>query len=108
MGAQEQSIAKQALQAGNPIPDRIANAPELLPGLQLYLQAFFDLDSERSHGSGLTAIPWSSVANYSFAYDFDDEQTEALFYFIKIMDTEHLKKLDAKEKAKAKAPPKRR
>jgi hypothetical protein len=41
LGPHEQAIAKQAMRAGQPLPDRIANAPELEVGLQLYLQAFF-------------------------------------------------------------------
>lgn len=95
----EQAIAKQAMQAGQPLPDRIANAPELEPGLQLYLQAFFDLDSERSHGSGITSIPWSSISNYAQAFDFDEEQTEDLYFFVRRLDSEHLKKLAEKQKA---------
>lgn len=99
LGPHEQTIAKQAVRAGQPIPERIANAPELQPGLQLYMQAFFDLDSERSHAMGLVVIPWSSIAAYASAFEFDEEQTEDLFYFVRKMDTEHLKKLAEKQKA---------
>jgi hypothetical protein len=96
MGPHEETIAKQALRMGNPIPDKIANAPELEIGLHLYLQAFLDLDSERSHTNGLTAIPWSSVARYAEAFGFDDEQTEDLHYLVRKLDSEHLKRLQAK------------
>lgn len=81
------------------MPDRIANAPELETGLQLYLQAFFDLDSERSHGNGLTSIPWTSVAAYADFFKFDAEQREDLIFFIRRIDGEHLKKLSEKQKA---------
>ena len=99
LGPHEQTIAKQAMRSGQPLPDRIANAPELETGLQLYLQAFFDLDSERSHANGLTAIPWSSIAAYANYFNFDEEQREDLMFFIRHLDSEHLKKLEAKEKA---------
>ena len=99
LGQHEQSIAKQAIRSGQAIPDRIANAPELEMGLQLYLQAFFDLDSERTHGMSLSPIPWTSIAAYARAFEFDEEQTEDLFYFVRKLDSEHLKKLDAKAKA---------
>lgn len=92
----EQNIAKQAMRAGQPLPVRIANAPELLDGLQLYIQAFFDLDCERSHAWAPTAIPWRSMAEYAKAFELDEEQTEDLFYFVKRMDSEHLKRLQAK------------
>lgn len=102
LGPIEQNIAKQAMRAGQPMPDRIANAPELKTGLQLYMQAFFDLDCERSHALAPTAIPWSSVQDYARAFEFDEEQTEDLHYFVRRMDTEHLKKLSAKIKNTAK------
>jgi hypothetical protein len=99
LGQHEQAIAKQAMRAGQALPDRIANAPELQDGLQLYLQAFFDLDCERSHSQGLTSIPWTSVSAYAQAFGFDEEQTEDLHFFIRKLDSEHLKRLDKKQKS---------
>lgn len=98
LGPIEQNIAKQAMRAGQPIPERIANAPKLSMGLQLYMQAFFDLDCERSHAMAPTAIPWSSVQDYARAFDFDEEQTEDLHFLIRRMDSKHLAKLSAKIK----------
>lgn len=86
------------MRAGQPLPDRIANAPELEIGLILYLQAFFDLDSERSHGNGLAPIPWSAIVNYANAFDFDEEQREDLVYFVKQLDKEHLDRMAKKQK----------
>ncbi|WQZ00291.1 tail chaperonin [Escherichia phage Shy] len=86
------------------MPDRIANAPELELGLQLYLQAFFDLDSERSHSLGLTPISWSSIIGYARAFEFDEEQTESLLFHIRRMDTEHLKRLESKQPKQSKQP----
>ena len=96
LGPIEQTIAKQAMRAGQPLPDRIANAPELKTGLNIYITAFFELDCERSHAMAPTAIPWRSIKEYAIAYDFDNEQTEDLMFFIRKMDTEHLKRLSAK------------
>ncbi|MCW2763976.1 MAG: hypothetical protein JWR85_4177 [Marmoricola sp.] len=89
------------MQSGQPLPDRIANAPELEIGLSLYLDAFFDLDSERSHAAGITAIPYSQIRDYANAYDFDAEQTSDLMFFIRNMDTDHMKRLGEKMKALA-------
>jgi hypothetical protein len=97
MGPIERNIAKQSLRSGAKLPDRIANAPELFFGLQLYLDAFFDLDSERSHGMGLTPISWSSIKSYAVAYEFDEDQTESLLFLIRAMDHAHLKRLDKKQ-----------
>jgi hypothetical protein len=93
MGATEQNIARMAHLIGQPMPERIANAPELQLGLGLYLQAFFDLDSERSHGMSLTRIPWSSVKDYAIAFEFNEQQTEDLFYYIKRLDGANLQYL---------------
>lgn len=79
------------------MPERIANAPELYLGLQLYLQAFFDLDSERSHSMGVTMIPWSAIKDYSTAYDFDEEQSESLLYLIRQIDIAHTKRIASKQ-----------
>lgn len=93
LGSSEQSIAKQAMRSGQELPDRIANAPSLRQGLWFYLQAFFDLDGERSHGMGLGRIPWSAVMAYADYYDLDEEQTELLLQFIRSMDAAHLKQV---------------
>lgn len=95
----EQNIAKQAMRAGEDMPERIANAPELKSGLQLYLQAFFDLDAERTHALSLTPIPWTSIKAYAEFYAFDIEQTEDLLFLIRRMDNAHLKRLAEKNKA---------
>jgi len=95
----EESIAKQAARMGQPMPDRIANAPELKQGLQLYLQAFLDLDSERSHAMAPTPIPWTSISTYARHLELDEEQTEALFFIINSVDGNHLARLRKKMKA---------
>lgn len=100
LGPSEQNLAKQAMRAGQPIPDRIANAPELINGLELYINAFFDLDSERSHATAPTPIPWRAIAEYAAVFDFDEEQRDDLFFFIKRLDSEHLKRLAEKMKPK--------
>ena len=84
------------MRSGQPLPERIANAPELQTGLELYLQAFFELDSERSD---LARIPWSSIADYAIAYDFDEDQAADLIDIIRKVDSAHIKKLADKQAA---------
>lgn len=98
-GLIEQSLARQSAQMGQPLPESIANAPELYSGLEIYLQAFNDLDSERSHAMGITRIPWSAIINYAKINEFNQDQTDDLVYLIRSMDSEHCKKLDSKQKA---------
>lgn len=84
------------MRSGDPIPDRILNAPQIRFGLMLYLEAFFDLDSERVPGMALGRIPWIAIQRYAEHYELDEEQTECLFYFIRAMDTAHLKRAEQK------------
>ncbi len=93
-------IARQARQAKRPLPDKIANAPELKMGLEIYLNAFFELDTERTHIFSFTPIPWSSMKNYAEFNGFDTEQTEDLIFYIRKMDEQHLKRLKSKQPKK--------
>lgn len=97
MGPHEQNLAMQAMRMNQPMPERIANAPELQLGLQLYLQAFFDLNTDRSIGFAPGPIPYSVIADYAAAHEFDTEQTEDLQYLIRSMDNGYFKWLDKKK-----------
>lgn len=73
--------------SGIQIPERVKNRAELLPGLEMYLQAFFDLSGDRHVGMSPGRIPWTSVAQYARFHEFDEEQTEFLFRIIPQLDT---------------------
>ena len=87
---------------GAPIPERIENAPVLMQGLELYLRAFFDLDSERGIGFSILPIPWFSIIRYAEVYGFDEEQREDLVFFIRRMDSAHIERLNKKLNPKGK------
>ena len=110
MTGMEQNIVNQAKRLGQPIPDGIANAPRLNLGLELYLQAFYDLDSERTIGLSLSPIPWSAIHNYCECNLLGEEQTENMHYFIRRMDGANLKRMNEKSKAQenGKNPPRPR
>lgn len=102
IGKHERNIAKQAMLANEPLPESIANAPELILGLELYLQAFFDLDSTRNGGDLLSPISWLSIKEYAMTFSFDVEQTESLFAHIRGMDISHIERVSKQHKAKQK------
>lgn len=87
------------------MPESFTNAPELRPGLQLYIEAFFELDSERTHNETLNPIPSSKIREYAVYYELDEEQTEDLLFLIRRMDSEHLKRLGKRLKEKQKHGP---
>jgi hypothetical protein len=93
----EQTLIRQAMQARRPIPEKILNSPELNLGLQIYLQAFFDLDTERPQGMDVGRIPHSAICAYAKNYNFDADQTDALSYFVLHMDNEYHKYRKSKQ-----------
>jgi hypothetical protein len=89
----QQSITNSSLRVRGKAPEKFVGGPELRWGLQLYYDAFFDLDTERSHGFGYTRIPWHCIVAYAMYYNLDDEQTEELVTHIQAMDSAYIKKL---------------
>ena len=79
-----------------PLPDRIQNAPSLMPGLELYYEAFMDLMTSRSTGFGNGPIWWKTVQDYAKDNEFSDDQREDLHYHIREMDTVYMKHLAKK------------
>lgn len=74
-----------------PVPERIANAPQLDKGLELYYNAFMDLTVSRQLGpSGEGPIGWRTIAEYAEYHQLDEEQTEDMFHLIAIMDSAYL------------------
>lgn len=95
----EKTIIRAALATGRPIPKKIAEAPDLDLGLELYYSAFFELMTQRT-GMGDGPISWLAVSEYATVHEFDSEQREALHYYITRMDDAYL--AWAREHAKTK------
>lgn len=74
-----------------PLPDKMQNAPELELGLELYLGAFWDLDSCRPLGMGEGPIPWIAIEQYSQLNGIEGEQREMLHHHIRQLDNAYLK-----------------
>ena len=98
----QQSVTNTSLRIRGKAPDKFIGGPELRFSLSLYYDAFFDLDSERSHGFGYKRIPWHCIVEYATFYEFDEDQTDRLITHIQAMDIAYIKKLsdDAESKRK--------
>lgn len=85
-----------------PLPSRIANAPELDIGLELFYVAFFDLHSCRQIGFSAGPIPWTAIRDYANEHNIFGDQREDLFYYVQMMDKAYLewqsKEADRKSK----------
>jgi hypothetical protein len=93
-GGVQQTLAAQMKRDGIEIPENVAEQPVLQGNLIGYLDAFYELDSERSHGFALVRIPWSQIVKFGLHYGFDVEE---LVFFIRKMDDAHLDQLRKKK-----------
>lgn len=91
---------QQALRDNTPIPDAIANAPDLQDGLDLYLNAFIELSTCRPPDG---YIPWTAIVDYCRAYEFDRELIDETLVIIRRVDQEiqEFRYERAKKKAQA-------
>lgn len=84
-------IIAQSAKAGWALPEKIANSPSLLPGLELYYLAFLDLMSSRQIGMSVGPISWIVIEEFCVKNDLDEEHTAGMHYHIDKMDLVYLK-----------------
>jgi len=72
------------------VPDKIANAPVLAMGMELYYNAYIELSTCRPSGWGASPIPWSAISDYGRTFEFDEEQFDDLFFFVRALDSAFL------------------
>jgi hypothetical protein len=89
-GGVHEALAAQMKRDGIEVPDNVAKQPVLQGNLIGYLDAFYELDTERSHGLALVRIPWSRIVQFGVHYGFDVEE---LVFFIRKMDDALLEQL---------------
>lgn len=97
-GSVEQTIISQCMRENLPLPDKIQNAPDLLPGLELYYLAFMELSDSRSMGMSLGPISWKVIHDYCVAIGLDTDQTEEMHYHLKQLDMCYLEHHRSKSK----------
>lgn len=95
-GQVEKKIIEQCMRENLPLPDKIANAPVLLEGLDLYYEAFQNLVGDR--GSAELPISWLAIHTYCRQFDLSEEQEQAMHHHIKEMDSVYLKVREKKSK----------
>lgn len=104
-GPHAEAIIRQSILNKQPVPDKIAKAPVLLPWLDGVFTAFTRLTTCRQD---LSYIPWSAVHQYAVAYGYaeDIDEMERFETLIHKMDSAyigfHQKKNEREMKAKKK------
>lgn len=72
----------------------MVDIPKYHESLHIFVQAFFDLMSDRNYGADGTAlpIPWSVKKDYADTYCIDDTQRDLMILYITAIDSEYLAK----------------
>ena len=77
--------------AGIPLPAHLANAPELLPGLDFYYEAFQRLTTSRLMGyASCGPIPYAAISGYCKDEGIEGEMREDLFYHVERLDAAYI------------------
>ena len=100
-GERAESVQRQVEQQDLPFdrwPKFLQERPCLLPGLDLFLEAFNDLATCRAIGLSVGPIPFTAVLEYARFHDFDHETTEILVAHLRAMDTAFLRYHQGKAK----------
>ncbi len=90
-GPSEQKIIEQCIRTGWDLPEKIANAPSLYPGLELYYVGFMNLMSSRQTGFGPGPLWWTTIQEYCNIQNLDEDQADAMHVHLKAMDLVYLK-----------------
>lgn len=72
--------------------------PKLAEGDLFYFNAFYELDTERSHGMSLVRIPRSAVMDYAAECGLANQDAYDFLYVIRQLDDANLEALAAKRK----------
>lgn len=102
-GGHEEAIMRMAAASGDPLPESIANAPELLPGLELHMMAFRELSTCRSMGQPIDQIPWTAIVRWADEYGVADEQREDLIYHVRALDVAFIREIEEQRERRYRA-----
>jgi hypothetical protein len=93
-------IRKQAERSGQPIPDRILNAPQLSVCLEFFFDSFWKLSSCRPSGMGPGPIPVTAILEYGRFHNCDNELMNDLIEYVMMLDQLYLTRENKKAKDK--------
>ena len=104
-GKSDEKIREQAKLTGAKRPDRIANKPEVINGLEMYWKAFTDLMADRELGMGEGPIRWTAISDWAARRGINGDDFERLVFLLREMDSvymEHRNRQSKRDSSKAK------
>ena len=76
---------------GRKLPSWLEDEPQLLPGDDFYLRAFWELSTCRSSGFGIGPIPWRDIVAYADYAGMDSELVDGFVMIIRRIDAAFMK-----------------
>lgn len=90
-GEHEDTIREQMRVNKMPAPKWIEEKPELLPGLEFYWKAFWELSTCRQVTTAEGPIPWDAMYFWAEKHDINDEEFDRFVTVLKNVDNDYLK-----------------
>jgi hypothetical protein len=74
-----------------PLPEAIQNAPEFLPGMDYYYEAFMRLSSSRDIGQAhIGAIPYEAISLFCRDEGLEGDDRVDMFYHVEHLDAVYI------------------
>lgn len=73
-----------------PLPERIKNAPELTPGLELFYNGFIECGTCRQIGMAVGPIPYTDLVAYCAGHEIEGEQREDFLWLAQRLDQKYM------------------
>lgn len=89
-GPLQHQLLRDAYKSRMPVPDKFKNAPDLLPGVELYFTGYLELASFAGLPRARRQIVWADVRAYALDHGFDEEQRFIWFECVAALDREWL------------------
>jgi len=104
LGTIEQSVIDRCRRMNLPLPDSVANPPDLDEGLEWYLAAFEELSSDRSCGMSPGPIPGWAIRRFARDCYLAADEEDDLTYLVRRLDAAFLDHVSHRMNQKQKAP----
>ncbi len=92
-----------AIAKGRDLPDWYLDEPEVLPGDQFYMQAFFELSTCRNYSAmgDMLPIPWTAIVHYGNLHGLKGLMLDHFCTCVRAMDNAYMDwRRESQEKAK--------
>ncbi len=99
------AFAKSGAQIPASLRDKLMGCPDLPPGMELYVEAWEALNTERSVGFGMGPIPWSACRAWCRDRGLSGDLSDMVWRVIRRVDGEMLKRWHESSGKDAQQPP---